>query len=528
MAERIIYVDLNNRTAYSEEYSFREKRLYGRGLVLEIFRKHVPDETSRFSPDNLIVIAPGLFAGNQAPSACRMSVATIESRDGGVQVCNTTGNMPQKLGSMGIAAIAVKGASAEKGMVVHIGPDGVRFSTDDSLTGRKTPEIIHELKARYGRNSAIIGAGTAADMRMPLSTFFCTYPDGIPEYHSPRNGFGDVWGAKNLKAIVVEADGYFDRECADPERFRTLGRRLADKLVNDEICGKALPSYGSITLMKILESSQPLDELKKDEKPPVAATRGERRINRNCAPMCVIGCLNRHSGRSGERYSSPAQIETQAAIERCFGIDDYELAARIQTTATDIGIVATEFVTSCKTFAEACGIENGEEHLLSWLREVEEGSLTGRVIASRTSGVAQLYSDEDLEDWIDRRAVQDEELFDVRMSTAYSSLQGLSELDILYAQIFVLENLGFCIFTSFALLDKRETFEIMAEMFEARIGEQISAEELISDARNCLMEERKYRERRWHAAQRYNIPPFTKVLYRYFDKRSSIEKPEHK
>ena len=527
-SERILLIDLTG-----SEYKFipyaplLKEHIYGRGLVLYLFEKYLPDETGRFDPDNLIVIAPGLFAGTPAPSAVRMLVATAESKDGGTHISNTTGNLPQKLGSLGIAAIVIKGKAPEKNTVIHISRHGVEILSDETLEGIATGEIVKKLKNRYSRESAIIGTGIAGDKMLSLSSFFCTYPDGIPEYHVPRDGFGDVWGSKNLRAIVVDHNDYFSRECVDPERFRKLGRQLAQSVINDEICGSALPALGSMTIMKILEGgdySSLLENIKKnlistssDEAPVKAA--GDHR-NKTCAPMCVIGCLNRHSTNDGRQYMSPTQAETQAAIKKCFDADDFFLAAEVQKKAIEIGIVATEFVTASKTFALSHGIENGEERLLQWLDEIKAGSLTGRLIASRTYGVADLYSDVQLSGWIDRKAIQDEQLFDVRMNTRYPGLPDLNELELLYSQIFILDNLGFCIFTAFALLDKAESFDLMAGMFEAMTGEKMTGEQLIAEANACISREEAFRERRWMAAQKTIIPPFTRVLYRYFDKRA--------
>ncbi len=527
MLEIIVTVDLTTGAISNKEISSGSRGLYGRGLALDLLKETVPEEAGRFSPGNAVVLVPGLFVGNPAPSACRIMMATCEGASGGMQICNMTGNLAQKLGSIGVAGLVIKGKAKEPGTVVHIDKTGVSIYCDKTLNGLRTSDIIGKLKERYERDSAIIGIGIAGDMMLPLSSVFCTYPDGDPEYHVPRNGFGDVWGAKNLRAVVVESEGYFGRTCKDPERFSKASKRLAGIIVNDEICGSALPTYGSITIMRILEGGEGIrtsPEVKRiSEKDRLQDKAGcSRRINRNCAPMCVIGCLNRHAASKGRRYSSPAQVETQAAIENCFGVDDYELARRVQEKASEIGLVATEFVTSANAYARATGSENAQENLLDWLDELAAGSLTGRVIASRTHGVAELYKDIELDNWMDVSAAQEEGSFDIRMGEKYPSLDGLTALELLYAQIFVLENLGFCIFTSFALLDNAEAFDILAEMFESRTGIKMDAETLIGEARECIRRERAYKERRWMAGQKSNIPPFTRVLYRYFGKREEV------
>ena len=519
MSEKVFIIDLNNMTCDVQKYSYETAGSYGRGLLIDLFCDHVSDKADRYSPENIIAIVPGLFTGNPAPSACRMLVATIEGREKGIQVSNTTGNMPQKLGSLGIAAVVLKGCSEHRGTVVHISSKGVEFSTEPQLNDAFVSDIYSALRTKYGKDCAIIGSGIAGDMRMPLSGYFCSYPEGQPAYHCPRHGFGDVWGSKNLRAVVVTGDEYFGRECCDRERFVSAGRKLTRIIINDDICGGALPAYGSTAIMKILSEERIVSGNSREHARPKDENISGPRMNKTCAPMCVIGCLNRHSDRNGLMYRSPSQVETRAAIEKCFGTDDFALSDEVQRKATEIGIVATEFVTACKTFAETQNIDAGENYLLDWLDEIASGTLTGRVIASRTFGVSALYGDVEMQDLIDRRAIEDEHLYKLRMSTAYKGLSGLDEMQLLYAQVFVLENLGICIFTSSALLDNTEAFDLLAEMFTARTGAEMSGEKLIVQASRVMERERVFTEHRWKQAQESNIPPFTKVLYRYFGEK---------
>jgi aldehyde:ferredoxin oxidoreductase len=371
--------------------------------------------------------------------------------------------------------------------------------------------------------------GKAADMRVSLATFFCTYPEGTPEYHCPRNGFGDTFGAKNLRAVVVEADSYFSRECGEEEIFRETGKKLAHRIVNDDVCGGALPAYGSITLLKILKDKKSIQSLKHRERTEAQAEVKSGKADKGCktnyccAPMCVVGCLNRHTSYEGDAFSSPAQSEVLSALQNCFGWDDPALACNVQDCANEIGIVGTEFVTAAKVYAEAQGLTPQPRQLLEWIGEIERGSLEGRVIASRTHGIAGLYPEkEELRPLLDRKAIMDESLFDVKLSNPYASLSGLKDMELLYAKIFVLENLGFCIFTSFALLDDAETFEDMARMFTAKTGVEMDGETLIRQAHACIQAEQEYEAENWRAGLRSNIPPFTKVLYRYFGQKEGV------
>ena len=493
MSEFILHIDLTTEKCRKEPYEFKKGVPYGRGLAAKLIEDHTGLETDRYDSENVIVLTPGLLVGCKTPSGNRMFIGTAEGKGRGLQLCNTTGNMPQKLGSLGLAGIVITGKASAPNTVIHLDETGVAFERCPELAKSHAGEIVHALRNKYSHGSAVLGICETGVRRMSLASFFCTYPEGSPEYHSPRSGFGDVFGAKNLKALVVDAKGSFLRECAHPDAYWEYSKQLTRVITQDEICGDALPGYGSITLLKILKSGRTLDgmEPRKEQKHGVrkATTPIEKkrqRINYTCAPMCAIGCLNRHSDYEGRQYSSPAESEVNAALVNCFGLSDYDLATAIQRKATDICIVGTEFVTAAKVFAEATDIEHGEKHLLEWL---------------------------------DKEAIDDEHLFQIQMNNAYPALANLSGLELLYAQIFVLENLGLCIFTSFALLDNPESFELLAKMTEERTGVKVTPEELILDARECIQKERELKERRWKAAQKMDIPPFTKVLYRYFDRQ---------
>ena len=65
-------------------------------------------------------------------------------------------------------------------------------------------------------------------------------------------------------------------------------------------------------------------------------------------------------------------------------------------------------------------------------------------------------------------------------------------MELLYRQVFVLENLGFCIFSSFALLNNREVLELLAQMASDKFGVRVTAQELLSYAGDCIEQETAY------------------------------------
>lgn len=380
------------------------------------------------------------------------------------------------------------------------------------------------LKTRFGREAAIIGTGMTGDMRMPLATFFCTYPDGEPEYSCPRSGFGDIPGSKGLRAVVVTGQDYFSRKCADPEGFAKAGKELASLIVSNEICGGALPSQGSTVLLKLLKNGAAPERAPCEKRAARAASAvtpsvGGRK-NYRCAPMCVIGCLNRHSAADGRSCSAPDQSELESALKSCFSIDDEAFALRLQQRLRSLCLVPPEFVTAARSYFAATGRAPSRQALLDLTDEIERGSEAGRLVGSRTEGIATAFpGNKALCAPTDRPTVADAKSFRVKMNLAYPSLSGVDNMTVMYRQIFVLENLGVCMFAAFALVNSMAAAELLARLFCCKTGIRgVTGDDLIAHAADCIAREREYAAANGALSSPPNVPSFTKVLYRYFSR----------
>ena len=95
---------------------------------------------------------------------------------------------------------------------------------------------------------------------------------------------------------------------------------------------------------------------------------------------------------------------------------------------------------------KATGETATREKILSMMEEVEKGSVLGRLIGGGTAGVAELFKDmPDVAALVTKPSVVQEEQFKVHLDKLYQELQDMDDMELLYRQVFVLENLGFCI-----------------------------------------------------------------------------------
>ena len=80
----------------------------------------------------------------------------------------------------------------------------------------------------------------------------------------------------------------------------------------------------------------------------------------------------------------------------------------------------------------------------------------------------------------------------------------------------MLENLGFCLFSSFALIDNEEALNIISNLFYYRTGIKIDPKKLIEDGLKSIDEEIEFERQAKNYSVEKTIPEFVKVLYRYF------------
>ncbi len=510
---KICYINLTTKEISYDEYNIEKMKYHGRSLAGYLVNNHTTSNTDRFDDDNIIVFAIGLFTGTLAPSSGRISVATRKEKPGGVQMMNMTGSLPQKIASIGIEALVITGKS-DNYSIIHIDEDRIELKeigSSDSVS-----QLIYKIRYDCGKEASIIGTGPSADVMLPISTMFSTYPNGYPEYYCSRNGFGDVWGDKKLKAVVVSGNKYFENSCFDKENFSAESKKLAKIIVNDPICGQALPGHGSITLIRLLKDNKNITVNHKTDKIKSSAI-SNKKINKTCSPLCVVGCLNRHCRNDEEAFSAPAESEVNAALFKCFGIDNPLLAKKVNIRAFELGIDSVEFVFSCNIYFKATNALADENSILLMLNEIESNSITGKIIGSKTSGVYNLFKENaSLKPLVTKTVINEEKDFSVVIDRLYNEFHNIDSMELMYRQIFLLENLGFCIFTAFALINNKEALDIMANMFYYKTGIRHSPVDLINFSGHCIDKEILDERNFSIESIQKNIPEFTKVLYRYF------------
>jgi aldehyde:ferredoxin oxidoreductase len=127
----------------------------------------------------------------------------------------------------GYDALLVTGRASEPCVLV-VRDDDIRFEPAGEFWGQEIPPVFDALRARYGSQSevGVSAIGPAGEQQSRIASVM------NDRYHAfGRQGFGAIYGAKNLKAIVVHGSG--EVPVADRERFRALSQGITQQYKSD-------------------------------------------------------------------------------------------------------------------------------------------------------------------------------------------------------------------------------------------------------------------------------------------------------
>jgi len=194
----------------------------GIGLASKILFEETGPGIQPLSPENIIIISPGLLSGSDAPTAYRTEVTTKSPLTGIIGTGNFGGMFGPNLRRAGFAAVIVKGKSRTP-VYLLIDDGHIELREAQHLWGKDSFETTDNIKRDIGEDFSIMAIGQAGEN---LVKFACPIIDYC---HAPgRSHAGCVMGSKNLKAIAVRGTG--EVRAAFLERFREISADIANRI----------------------------------------------------------------------------------------------------------------------------------------------------------------------------------------------------------------------------------------------------------------------------------------------------------
>ncbi|MGN6110930.1 MAG: aldehyde ferredoxin oxidoreductase N-terminal domain-containing protein, partial [Kofleriaceae bacterium] len=226
---RVLFVDLTTRTHRVEsidEAIYRDF-LGGYGLGAWLMWKHFPVGADPLAPEACFAICSGLLTGLRTPFSGRIQIVGKSPLTGTWADSNSGGSVCSHLRHAGYDAVVVSGRAAEPTVLV-IRDGEVLFEPAGELWGQQIPETFDAVKRQYGgkRDVGVSAIGPAGEQQQRIASVM------NDRYHAfGRQGFGAIYGSKNLKAIVVSGTGKIP--IANERAFEALCKRITDEYKRD-------------------------------------------------------------------------------------------------------------------------------------------------------------------------------------------------------------------------------------------------------------------------------------------------------
>ncbi|MDI6726610.1 MAG: aldehyde ferredoxin oxidoreductase N-terminal domain-containing protein, partial [Smithellaceae bacterium] len=195
---RVVFIDLTSGEIRIEKIpeDYYRKYIGGSGLAAKMFWERGNFEADPLSPGAMLILMNGPLAGLRLSGASRNAVAGRSPLTGHWGDSSCGGYFAPELRYAGYDGFVITGRAAAPSLIL-IEDDRIEIQDAVPYWGRPTREVDELLKERYGKNHRTMIIGPAGENQVRYSII-------LNEGHhaTGRAGFGAVFGAKNLKALV--------------------------------------------------------------------------------------------------------------------------------------------------------------------------------------------------------------------------------------------------------------------------------------------------------------------------------------
>ena len=516
---KLLRIDLTSGQITAEGIDLELARKYvgGRGLGTYYLTEEVAPTVDPLSPRNKLIFAAGPLTGSAAPASGRYMAITKSPLTGTAACSNSGGYWGAELKFAGHDMIILEGRAPQP-CYLTIRDDQVELHDAakywGGLVGQTTEALVEEFADPKAR---VLTIGPAGERMSPIAAIM------NDKYRAAgRSGVGAVMGSKNLKAIVVRGSGKV--AAAQPQRVKELVKAFLARIKENAITGQGLPTYGTSVLVNIINECgvYPTENFQKSWFEAADQASGEALAEkyltgRDTCYRCPIAC-GRYC-RADDVEGGGPEYETLWAYSADCGVSDLAAVIKANKWCNEYGLdtISAGATIACAMEMYEKGILKSDEvdgpplqfgsgeAIVEWTRKMGAGEGLGGKLAMGSYRLADMYGAAELSMTVkkqelpayDPRGIQGHGLeyatsnrggCHVRGYLISAEILGVPEkLDPLslegkavWAKLFqdltaVIDSLGLCLFTSFAL-----GIDDYRDLFNAIVGESWSSAEMLT------------------------------------------------
>lgn len=404
---KIIRVDMSDGNITNQEAVPAFIGMGGRGLTSYYINNEVPPKCDPLGPENKLVFAPGFLSGSPLVNSSRFSIGAKSPLTGGIKESNVGGTVAADMARIGISAVIVEGLPKKgQSYILKINKEGnAELLSAGKLWGKRTYDLVKNLKEIYGEDHSITCIGPAGEMQLSAASIQSTDMDGRPCRAAGRGGLGAVMGSKGLKALVVEKTKGKSASIKDPEAFRASAKIFAQAVLKNEFSAQTLPELGSAVLVEPINAAgafptrnaregqfEGADKISGETMAQIIKSRGGKTTHKGCSG-CVINCSNEYVDEKGTYVTSSLEYETIWSMGGMIGNSDLDAIAKLDFLCDDIGLdtmstgvaIAVAMDAGYKAFGDA-------KAAIEMVEEVAKGSEFGKIIGHGPASVGRHFN----------------------------------------------------------------------------------------------------------------------------------------
>ena len=382
--QRVLIVDLSRRSFTIEDRpELFKDALGGAGAAIRLLEEFCPAGADPLGPANPVILAVGPLVGYY-PLASKTVAMFRSPLTGNLGESHAGGRSAVALRMAGYGAVVITGQSKTPVYLV-IGRDGVRFRDASALWGVQSSytvgSVLRERETGSGLRS-IMRIGRAGERRVPYA---CVITETYR--HFGRLGLGAVWGAKRLKAVVVEG------KLSLPADDKRAYRQVYDGIFHAATRSSTMKKYHDLgTAMNVAPLSEmgglPTRNLQSASFEGVEGVSGEhlaeRYLGRRVAcAHCPVACIHLATLRT------PYENEPYFFKTELVGYD-YEL---MYSCGSMLGLSSAEDMLRLVDDIEILGLDAMSAGVaLAWATEALE---RGLITTADTDGISLAFGEAD-------------------------------------------------------------------------------------------------------------------------------------
>lgn len=403
---RLLRIDLTTRSIELETRDHSWWRLYAGGglLATEILLRETPPGIDPFDPENLLIVASSVVAGQPYAGLARFTVSAKSPLTYGIGETRCEGPFATNIKRSGADAIVVRGRASEPVTLV-IDDGAVSIESAQEIWGRSTGETAEALWDRYGLDASVATIGPAGERLVRFASIVSNR-----NHQAARMGMGAVAGSKLLKAIVIRGGSL--PPVADQAQCEALTRHYAQQMTVNALTRWQLEPPGFSAWVHLLTSDTAIcaENYRTNAFTASNAFAPEQFMHRYAGDAPCPGCPNNCIKRFGsgddpilfDSRSGGAHQEFTGALGPNIGIAELDtlLAANVQCNelgmdpdslgftismameCRDLGLLADNMQHQIPAFGDGPGV-------LRLINEIGYRSEVGDLLAEGTKRVSE-------------------------------------------------------------------------------------------------------------------------------------------